>query len=667
MKATMGTEHKAAVLPGRKIGELSAHSGETRVRPWVLLASMAAFFCLAIEVELLEHIDGISLYLTYSEFAVLAGIALVLLLLAAAVGWLCILAFAQTAGLVPGLRRYKAALAWYLGVGMGFCYFVYEVIGAARVLLLPRWQPSMELQVLIIAILAGLSVFGFLKGSVDALQHFGVTRLVPISLLHSTVAILTIVLLISDGTHFFQDYAPGGHATGAQSPDIYLITIDALSAEHTSLYGYSRPTTPNLARFAERGFTFDSFFANSNYTTPSAASIVTGKLPWSHRIFQFSGFLRGAAQHETLTTLLRQRGYYTAIISSNYAATPILQRIMPSYDAVEYVPPLGFGGYWFRFTNFVGSKHQYFLDAALPNRVGMVRFLSEADALIFPFRYPSPAEAVFDKARTLLERSDIPQPRFVWTHILPPHDPYLPPEPYRDRFASAKGDLASSDFMKMQNNKALPQGVTSDELRARYDEMVLYADDVVGHYLDWLDQTGRLDRSIVIVSADHGESFEHGRYFHGGPNLDTDLIQIPLVIHLPGQKQGARISQPAQQADLLPTTLDLLGGTAPDWTDGESIKPALEGKSLPDRYIFSMNLEPDRVFNPISNGTLAVIDGEFKYVIRLDNHQEFLYRYKTDGRDEHNLIAVEPGAAKRLHDVLFAKLKEVNERSAIKP
>jgi arylsulfatase A-like enzyme len=197
--------------------------------------------------------------------------------------------------------------------------------------------------------------------------------------------------------------------------------------------------------------------------------------------------------------------------------------------------------------------------------------------------------------------------------------------------------------------------------------MVLYADDVVGHYLDWLDQTGRLDRSIVIVSADHGESFEHGRYFHGGPNLDNDVIQIPLVIHLPGQKQGARISQPTQQADLLPTIIDLLGGTPPNWTDGESIKPALEGKALPDRYVFSMNLEPDRVFSPITNGTLAVMDAEFKYVIRLDNQQEFLYRYKTDLSDERNLIASEPAAAKRLHDVLFARLKEANETTFLKP
>src|SRR5208337_1555556 len=112
---------------------------------------------------------------------------------------------------------------------------------------------------------------------------------------------------------------------------------------------------------------------------------------------------------------------------SNYAATPILSRTLASYDAVEYIPLQGFAGYWLRLANLVGTKRQYILDAALPNRLGFVR--SVADALIWPSRYPSPAEPVFDRARILLERSDITQPRFLWAHILPPHDPYLPPPP----------------------------------------------------------------------------------------------------------------------------------------------------------------------------------------------------------------------------------------------
>ena len=646
--------------------EQSAQASETLLRPWGLFASMAAFFCLVLEVELVEHIDSLSLYLKYSEIGIVAGIALVMLLCAAVGCWLCVLVLAQAATVVRALKPHRAALAWHLGLGVAICCFVFEIVGVGK-LLVPQWKPSIWLELLVVIGLAALCVRGASQGSTRHLQHFGTSRLLPIFLVHLALAVGTLVLLLGDGTHLFHDYAPPGHPATGQLPDIYLITIDALSAEDSSLYGYGRPTTPNLERFARRSFTFDYLFANSNYTTPTVASIATGKLPWSHRVFQFSGFLRGEAERENLSILLRQRGYYTAMISSNYAATPILQRTLPSYDAVEYVSPQGLGGYWFRLTNFIGSKHQYVLNAALPNRVGLVRFISEADALIWPFRYPSPAEPVFDRARALAERSDIPQPRFLWAHILPPHDPYLPPPPYRDRFAAAKGDLSFRDLLDMQHEKALPRAVSPSELRARYDEMVLYADDVVGHFLDWLDQTGRLDRSVVIVSADHGESFEHDRYFHGGPNLDQGVIHIPLLIHLPGQQKPGRITQLAQQADLLPTLIDLIGGELPGWTEGASLKPMLEGKVLPQRYVFSMNLERDRIFDPISKGILAVLDDEFKYVIRLDSREEWLYRYKTDRLEEHNLIASEPEVTKRLHDVLFAKLEEVNKKTAGRP
>jgi arylsulfatase A-like enzyme len=658
----MDTQNAVAVPLSIEPLEQVEQRRETRLRPWVLLASMAAFFCLAAEVEVLEHIYGFSLYLTYSEIAVLAGIVFVIFLCAAFGCWLCVLFLVQAVSLVPRLKRHKVALAWYLGIGIGFGYFVFEIIGAAK-LLAPQWEPSLLSRLLIVTGLAALCVLGMFRVSTDHLQYFGLSRLLPIFLLHVALAVATLVLLAGDGTHLFHDYAYPGHSAAAHLPDIYLITIDALNAEDTSLYGYERPTTPNLERFAQRGTTFDNFFANSNFTTPGTTSIATGKLPWSHRVFQFSGFLRGEAEHETLSTLLRQRGYYTAMISSNYAATPILHRTLPSYDAVEYVPPQGFAGFWLRLANLVGTKRQYVLDAALPNRLGLLGPIS--DALIWPFRYPAPAETVFDRARTLLERTDITQPHFLWVHILPPHDPYLPPPPYRGRFSTAKDSLPYRDFLYMQN-RTLPRGVSPSELRARYDEMVLYADSVVGRFLDWLDRTGRLDRAIVIVSADHGESFGHGWFFHGGPNLDQGVIHIPLLIHLPGQQKPARVTQVAQQADLLPTLIDLIGGEVPSWTDGTSLKPVLEGKAPSPRFIFSMNLEPDRIFDPISKGTLAVIDDEFKYVIRLDTRQELLYRYKTDRLEEHNLIASEPDVARRLHDVLLAQLQEVNELSTRK-
>jgi arylsulfatase A-like enzyme len=661
----MDTGNVVDVLPSERLADESIRQSATPVRIWSMFLSMAAFFCLVEEVKLVEHIDSLSLYLTYSEIAVVAGIALVILSCAAFGCWLAIVLIVQAASLIPVVKRHKGALTWFLGVGIAFCYFVVEIMGAAE-LLVPVWKPSMLIQFLIAA---GISVFCalvVLKGSTHHLQHFGLTRLSLISLIHFVLVGVMFVLLFSDRTHWFRDYANPGYSRSARLPDIYLVTMDAFSAEDASLYGYGRPTTPNLERFAQRSFTFDYLLANSNFTTPSIVSIATGKLPWSHRVFHFDGFLRGRARQETLSGLLRQHGYYTATISANYAATAILQRTLPTYDAAGFVSPEGFAGWWFRLTNLVGSEHQYILDAALPNRGAAVPFISGLDALISPFSYPSPANRVFDRARAFLERSDIRQPRFLWVHILPPHDPYLPPPSYRGRFLSTNVNLPYGYFLQLHKT-APPPNASAYDLRARYDEMVLYADNEVGHFLEWLDQTARLDRAIVIVSADHGESFEHGQFFHGGPNLDQGVIHVPLLIHVPGQQKAMRVTQLAQQADLLPTLIDLIGEEVPSWTEGASLKPALEGKVLPQRYIFSMNLEPDRIFDVITKGTLAVFDDEFKYVIRLETRDQWLYRYKMDQLEEHNLITSEPDVAKRLHDVLLNKLKEVNARSPLNP
>ncbi len=647
-------------LPNEKVA-VASRRPEVRLRTGLILLSIVALFCLSAETELIEQIDSLSLYMTYGEIARDAGVALMILVGMAFTWWVVVLLTVWIADLLPWTKRRSTALGWHLGLAVPLSYLFLDIFGATKAQIFPQWHSG-----LLVWLLAGsVCLAGLMAVDLFRLQEFCRTRLVPIAWAHIALAVVAATVLMARGVYLFHDYVRQGHAASAsQLPDIYLVTIDALSAEDTSLYGYSRATTPNLDRFAQRSFTFDHFFANSNFTAPSTTSIETGKLPWSHRIFQQGGFLRDEAQGENLAALLRQRGYYTAMIAGNQWAAPFRHRTLASYDAVEYAAPLGLDGIWFRYTNLIGLNTQYTLYGALLKRLG--RAINYVDAVIWPHRYPAPAEAVFGRARTLLERSDIAQPHFLWTHILPPHDPYLPPSPYRGRFLNAGQLNRASDLLSLRNY-ALPAGTSASELRARYDEMVLYADASVGSYLDWLDRTGRLEHAIVIVAADHGESFEHHWFLHAGPPLYNSLIQVPLLIHMPGQKQGEHIAELAQQADLLPTILELVGASPPNWTDGISLKPALEGKALPERYIFSMNLEPDRIFGTISKGTLAVMDDQFKYIIRLDSHEESLYRYKTDRLEEHNLIASETDAAKRLHDVLMAKLREVNERPAARP
>jgi arylsulfatase A-like enzyme len=135
-----------------------------------------------------------------------------------------------------------------------------------------------------------------------------------------------------------------------------------------------------------------------------------------------------------------------------------------------------------------------------------------------------------------------------------------------------------------------------------------------------------------------------------------------LLIHLPGQKQGVHVDQLAQQADLLPTLLDLVGAPIPSWVDGASLKPALESRTLADRHIYSMNLEPNSTFNTVTKGTVAVMDADFKFVRYLDSGREQLYRYKTDKDEKNNLVQSEPDVAHRMRKVLLERLEEANRR-----
>jgi arylsulfatase A-like enzyme len=635
--------------------EAAPGSDQVKLLPFLGFASVAAFLCSSLEISLLEYLDSLSLQMTPGELALEAGVALIILLGVSAVCWLCTLLIARILAIIPRTRPYSISICWGLWLAIPFSYFALELLAAIRLQVFPTWHPgalsSLMCGVSLIAICAAvLSRFRLFS-----IQKFCRIRLAPIGWIHIALGLVATLALLVHGVRPLHDFiGPNASFSGSRPPDIYLITIDALRAQDMSAYGYERPTTPNLERFAQRGFTFENSIANSNLTAPTTTSIETGKLPWSHRVFGLGGFLRNSAQRETLPALLRDRGYYTAMISSNVFASPFTHNTLQSYDAAEYAKPLGLAGVWM--SNPAGINGQSTLFFSLLGRLGgLASFL---DRLIWR-RYPYPAETVLSQARVLIESRGGTQPIFLWTHIFPPHDPYWPPPPYRRRFA------VKEKLVQLHGHQVAP-GSSASELRAQYDEMILYADHVVGDYLDWLERTGRFDRAIVIVTADHGDSFEHGYLLHGGPYLYNGLIQIPLMIHLPGQQQRGTISQPAEQVDLLPTLLDLIGAQVPGWTDGRSLRPALEGKVLPQRQVFSMALETDSTFRPLSKGTLAIMDDEFKYQIRLDTQEQGLYRYKTDTSEETNLMQSDPDVAKRMHDILIARLKKANERLAFR-
>lgn len=628
-------------------------------RSGIAFLTITALACLALETELFQQIDGMHLYLTIREIALEGAIALLCSIAIALGWWLSVLAAGRIVGAFLPSKRVRPHLLWCFWIGVPLAYFLLDLFQDLKLELLPHWHTGAAPQFLSAITTSAVCVICFSFVDTQTIQHFCHSRLAPIAWAHIVIAVAATPILWFHGVRLFHDYErPSDQVTRTHLPDIYLITIDTLRADEMSAYGYNRETTPNLDKFAQRSFTLDYNFANSNFTTPSTTSIETGKLPWSHRVFQGGGFLRGKNIEENLPAKLREQGYYTAMISSNLLAAPFRHRTLQSYTAVEYAAPTGFTGLRLRATNLLNCNTQFTVTFSL------IRFAtalaSSLDRIIWRDQYPSKSEDVFDRAKELLDRHANAQPFFLWAHIFPPHDPYWVPVPYRGTFVS-KGVRNYERFV-VPDPVHRQRGVGVQDLRNAYNEMTLYADHSVGEFLAWLDQTGRLDRSIIIISSDHGEMFDHGRLAHGGLDLYNGLIRIPLVIHLPGQTKSVRLEEASQQTDLLSTVLDLIGAPVPKWSEGESLKPLLEGKSLGPRYIFSMNLEPNRIFDPITKGTVAVMDHEYKFVRYLDSGREQLYRYRTDNNEERDLIQSEPEVAARLRKVLLDKIEEVNRQ-----
>jgi arylsulfatase A-like enzyme len=630
----------------------------TELRPGLALLSVCAVFCLTLELLTAQQLDSLRTYMLPREIMLDAGVALLLVLGFAFAWWLLILIIGTLLRAVPVVSRFAVPVSWFFWIAPPVGYFVARLSGAVRMEVAPSGRISPLVESFYVFALLAAAIWAIRALRLSGLQNFFRSRMAPVAWLHVGLAIGCLLVLWSKGVYFFRNYQLQPRSVDVRNlPDVYLVTVDALRADATSLYGYSQPTTPNLERFAARSYTFDQFFANSNFTTSATASIETGKFPWTHRVFSYGGFLNHDIRQQNLAGILHEHGYYTTMISSNFRAAPFQHRTLGSYDAVQFAGPSGIEGMWLRYTNLIGTNAQYTLAYSILQR--LYKPSEDLDAKLWPGRYLSPADDVFAKARAILDRPGISQPQFMWTHIYPPHDPYWPP-------SNSPSHLTPEPckHVRIISAKKLSAGTTASQLRSCYDQMVQYADREVGGFLDWLDKTGRLEHSIVIISSDHGESFEDNWFVHGGPRLQSGLIQVPLLVHLPGQQSGTRIPQPAEQVDILPTVLDAVGIPIPAWAEGVSLLPATRGQKLADHYIFSMNLETEPAFSVIKDGTFAIADNDFKLVSSLSTGKQALYRYRTDFGEQHDLLESEPDAAQRLSGALVDKLKNVNESFA---
>jgi arylsulfatase A-like enzyme len=278
------------------------------------------------------------------------------------------------------------------------------------------------------------------------------------------------------------------------------------------------------------------------------------------------------------------------------------------------------------------------------------------------------AESALAQARELLAaESRNAGPEFLWVHVLRPHSPYATPAPFLRSFDPSDNALTvttsnAPHLFMARTYKGFPEAFSG-----RYDEAIRYADYHVGRFLDWLKTEGYYENSMIIVTADHGESFAHSYGSHGGPMMYEDLIHVPLLVKLPGQHNGSRIRDlVTEHADLFPTILDCLDLPAPVRSEGRSFRPALDGRALEPRPVFSMILEESSISGPIENGTVASVNGRYKYVRHLGRvsypempklEDEF-YDVISDPAETTDLAATKPEIAAGMRTAIDAAVSQ---------
>jgi arylsulfatase A-like enzyme len=408
--------------------------------------------------------------------------------------------------------------------------------------------------------------------------------------------------------------AAGGPAARVERPNLVLYVVDTLRADHLGCYGYDRPTSPRLDAFAREGVRFAGARAQSSWTKPAMATLLTGLHPVTHGAERRNQGI--APEVRTLAERLSAAGYETAMFTTN---PTVVEKFGfgRGFDRFEYVHQLR------------GRKRRS-VDSAEMHR----------------------AAAGWLSGRAAPER-----PFFLVVHTLDPHDPYRPREPYRSRFAPGV-DVASACCFRGEQLAALSAeraAIRRRDSLALYDGEIAQNDASFGRLLDDLHARGLLQRSAVVFTADHGEEFhEHGGWRHA-ESLFEEVLRVPLVVRLPeGAPAGAIVEDPADQIDLAPTLLELAGIAMPPELPGASLLPRIGGGAPPPRESLAWLRHP-------AFEVVAIRDGNWKW-LRHDGPPrvataglagaaepaEALYDLAADPGEQQNLLATEPDRRRAL-------------------
>jgi arylsulfatase A-like enzyme len=433
-------------------------------------------------------------------------------------------------------------------------------------------------------------------------------------------------------------------------PDVFVFSLDALAAEDAALCSGNSTTMPRLQSLAARSTCFTHHYAASNRTFPSTTTLETGALPWTHWVVQ-SGPPSLDPAHASIAQALQAAGYETHAIVAAQGASPREHGTQSGYDSAETAASRS----W---QMTLLNTLQVFPDArSLPGLLsGTWSLLGLIDLTHIGAEGPNPPENVYKLARRLIDRQHTGRPLYLWMHTWPPHSPYLPPPSTKYRLLPPGQLQSARDFLADVADYDASKQPAIDRQRLRYRETIMGADEKLGDFLDQLDRQGRLDTALIVVTADHGESFERGVLGHGGDALHEAVIRIPLIVKLPHQRSGRVVETPTSQADVAPTLSDLITGRTLPAAEGRSLRAALHGEMLPVAPVFSMAINRESRYRPLRGGHHVVVEGRQKLNCHLAANRCELYDLSTDPYERVDLAATHADEVARLRALLTRRL-----------
>ena len=439
-------------------------------------------------------------------------------------------------------------------------------------------------------------------------------------------------------------------AASSQRPNIILIVLDTVRADHLSSYGYSKKTSPHFDQLAEEGVLFETAKTTSHWTPPAHASLFTGLLPSEHGVTSYHLKLRQDCK--TLAEHLRRQGYRTFGISANYLVGD--GRLDKGFE--QFVEP------W---------RHDRF---SLASRIGAR--LNTSDPITAPN-----VNSLLNRWLVYDNRRDT-RPFFLFVNYVDPHLIYQFHPGISERFLTKPHS--------MEEIKALPQNgrlffagkvkYSKEDfqlLSDLYDGEIAYVDHSLGELVDMLRQNRILDKSILVITSDHGEYFgEHGLMTHMC-GLYEEALHVPLLVRYPGRIAAKRIQEPVQLTDIPPTLLEVAHLEPLEGIAGKSFVPLLNGgrwESHPliaeqKRISFWMKslkrMNPDADLSLFDCSAYSFQEGNYKAIL-YSNRPPELYDLETDKKEAHNLSRSSDGQRYPIwdHVALFlegqAKIKKVD-------